>query len=324
MCWDEWRYALAVQRGERHDPQLLPAIWAAQDDADWEDPDVWRACNPSVDSIFSMDQIEASFNRAQESPRKIAAFKQWRLCMWVESHLADWLSTHRWDACPTIADAPLGELFAGVDLGLTKDLTAASILAVEATAPLTISVRVRCWVSRDNFNSRVKFQTEPYAEWFRRGVLRIYEEEVLPFQYFIDELTEFLGTKSIRIGFDKWSAEFLMQSMEQKGFNVFDVRQRPQYLNAAVTEFERMVISGRISHEHEGMLRWALQHAVLKFDDAGCAMVSKKTKHKIDALTATINGLDVLLRSVRIASGAPVVRGSNAITKGLRGKEWGR
>ncbi|MGA0506595.1 terminase large subunit, partial [Escherichia coli] len=43
ICYEIWDYAQKVRDGIIDDPTFLPCIYAAPDDADWKDPEVWKA-----------------------------------------------------------------------------------------------------------------------------------------------------------------------------------------------------------------------------------------------------------------------------------------
>src|SRR4029453_9431690 len=48
ICAEVHRHAEQVRDGIVADPQLLPVIFAAPDDADCQDEAVWHACNPAI------------------------------------------------------------------------------------------------------------------------------------------------------------------------------------------------------------------------------------------------------------------------------------
>ena len=94
-------------------------IWrGAPDDADIEDPATWRLANPA--SWLDMDNMRLSFKEAREND-----FRRLHLNQWTKADGA-WLPRGAWTRCArTGLVIPEGaDVFAGVDIGITKDSAA--------------------------------------------------------------------------------------------------------------------------------------------------------------------------------------------------------
>ena len=67
-----WRdlhnYARQVQDGTVVDSAFMPAIWAAKKEEQWDDPEVWARCNPSLGTTVSVEFYEQECTKAKALP----------------------------------------------------------------------------------------------------------------------------------------------------------------------------------------------------------------------------------------------------------------
>ena len=130
VCYEVHDYALKVRDNIIEDPTFLPLIYAAPDDADWQDEDVWHAANPALGDFRKIDEMRAFAARAREVPAQENVFRRLYLCQWTEQ-AERWLSVDAWQegADDIDLDDLVGrECYAGLDLSSTSDLTAFVLL----------------------------------------------------------------------------------------------------------------------------------------------------------------------------------------------------
>ena len=124
ICREQHDYAEKVLEGIIQDLSFFAYIAAAPEDADWTDPKVWKAANPSFGVTIDAEQFAEDCREAQESPAKENAFRRYRLNQWTEQENR-WLKMEKWDACSReVGDLEGRECWAGLDLSSTTDLSA--------------------------------------------------------------------------------------------------------------------------------------------------------------------------------------------------------
>jgi phage terminase large subunit-like protein len=94
ICAEVHRHAEQVRDGVVEDPQLLPVIYAAPDDADWTDENVWRACNPALGDFRSWEEMRAFARQAKDVPGQESPFRRLYLNQWGTA------AAVRWPPCP--------------------------------------------------------------------------------------------------------------------------------------------------------------------------------------------------------------------------------
>src|SRR5262245_47048981 len=116
ICWEQHEYARHVLEGTVDDLSFFALIIGVEPEADWTDPEVWRAANPSFGVTIDEQQFAEDCREAQESPAKENTFRRYRLNQWTEQAIR-WLNMDRWDACSTpVGDLNGRECFGGLDL----------------------------------------------------------------------------------------------------------------------------------------------------------------------------------------------------------------
>ena len=292
ICWEIHDYAVKIQDGIIDDPEFLPVIFAAPDDADWTDPAVWALANPSLDVTISREYLEAECNRAQETPGYVNTFRRLHLNQWTESS-SRWLDLGAWNECGEPIDpAELeGEsCWGGLDLSTTTDLSA--LVLVFPRDP-GYAVLAWFWVPEETMRLRSRRDRVPYDIWAREGYIEATEGNVVDYD-FIREKINSLGAqyRIQQIGFDPWNATSLVNDLMADGAKMVAVRQGYASLTAPSKELEKLVVARELFHGDNPVLRWCAANVVVQQDPAGNLKPSKdKSTERIDGIVALVIAL---------------------------------
>jgi phage terminase large subunit-like protein len=291
--WEQHDYAQKVLEGTIEDLAFFPYVRAAEPEADWTDPDVWQAANPSFGITLDAGQFAEDCREAQESPAKENSFRRYRLNQWTEQDVR-WLSLEKWDAC----EAPLPALegrtcFAGLDLSSTTDVTAL-VLVFPAEDHSRYDVLPFFWVPEDGARQRERRDHVPYLPWIRQGLIEATPGEVIDYDV-IRQRIQTLGKQyQIReIALDRWNATQLSTQLSGDGFEMVAFGQGYASMNAPTKKLEELVRSRRLQHDGHPVLRWMAGNVSLETDAADNWKPSKKKSiERIDGIVALIMALD--------------------------------
>jgi len=132
-------YAKDAMVGAIDDPSIYLMSFAADEDDDWEDEEVWRKCNPALGYGVKMNYLRSKFRKAQHSATDEVSFKTKHLNMWVDSAVT-WIKSKDWIASNqvTLSEDDLAgrECYGGLDLSSTTDLTAFVLVFPDRTNDL--------------------------------------------------------------------------------------------------------------------------------------------------------------------------------------------
>ena len=302
ICYEVHSKAVDILEGRKHDPTFYPVVYSTPPEADWTDPRVWKAVNPSLGKTVDMEYYRAACESAKQNPAEEMQFRQFHLCQWTNSTVR-WMPMDKWDACafPVDPESLRGRAcYGGLDLSSTTDITA--FVLVFPPEPDDENGRYEIlpffWLPEEAVDLRVRRDHVPYDLWARQGLVHTTEGNVIHYGY-IEEFIEELGTKyNIReIAFDRWGAVQMTQNLEGLGFTVVPFGQGYKDMSPPTKELMKLTLEGKLAHGGHPVLRWMVDNVTIRSDPAGNIKADKeKSTEKIDGAIATIMALDRAIR----------------------------
>lgn len=305
ICWEVHDYACKVRDGIIKDPSFLPVLYSAPEDADWRDPKVWAACNPSLDvhfenggGILRSDDIAEACKRAQDSPAEENTFRRLRLNQWVKQE-SRYLPMVAWDACGEpfdVASLRGRPCYAGLDLASSIDVAALVLAFGDAVG--NIHVLPFFWVPEDGIEKRSRTDKVPYDQWVRDGFLKATPGSVIDYDVIRHDLNELSKVYEIKeVAFDRWGAVQISHDLTEDGFTMVDFGQGYKSMSPPTKELLKQVLAGKLRHGGHPVLRWMADNVVVVTDPAENVKPDKsKSTERIDGIVALIMALDRLTR----------------------------
>lgn len=304
-CNEKHDYACKVRDGIIVDPKFLPVIYEASIDDDWTSPETWKKANPNLGVSVSYDYIADACKKAQETPRFENVFKRLHLNIRTQQDVR-WLPMDRWDAC---AGEPIDEAafegrqcWAGLDLASTRDLTALCLAFPADDESITLIPRF--WIPKDTALERERKDRIPYLQWIREGWITATEGNTCDYQkvrHDIVELSKRFGIQEIAL--DRlFQGDQLGQELSgQDGLNVIAFGQGFLSMAAPTKRFEELILSGKIRHGGNPVLRWHASNVSVELDAVANMKPSrKKSSEKIDGIVAAIMAVGRLAGRERV------------------------
>lgn len=309
ICWEMHSYAEAVLKGVVEDPSFYPVIYSAPGEADWKDEKVWAACNPALGDFRDIEEMRSLCREAQQSPALENTFRRLYLCQWTQQQKR-WMPIEAWDATA----GKIGELdgqpcYGGLDLASTSDLASLVLTFPREDGFESIA---RFWIPEENVDARVKKDRVPYDVWIKDGLISTTPGNVIDYRSIFNEIVELGQRYQVKeIAFDRWGATQLVLELEGEGFTMVPFGQGFASMASPTKELMALVMSKRIRHGGNPVLRWMANNMVVRQDPAGNLKPDKgKSTEKIDGMVALIMGLD---RAIRHGSGVSVYETRGAI-----------
>lgn len=296
--YEVWERAVAVQRDPELDPTMLAYVWAAPEDADWQDRRVWQACNPSWGEIIRESEVEIEVRQAAGNHEEELRIRQWRLNQWPDLIVAPWLPIGHWDACagePAIWRS--GSVFAGLDLGPVDGL---SVLVVVAAADGLLHVEVRPWVPEESIEraGRGAGGDTRWRQWESDGLLTATPGGATDLEVIRDEILQVHGDFPIAsLGVVQWSAAEIEADLEEAGIEVWEVGQTARAQNEAARSLFRRVVADRLRHGGNELLRAGVLAAEVDTDRNNQWRVDRVASHgDVQAVVALLCAVDAVVR----------------------------
>ena len=293
ICYEQLDYAKKVLDGIVQDDSFFAYIRDTDiEKDDWTKPETWHKANPSLGITISEESFSQDCIEAQESPTKENTFKRYRLNIWTESETG-WISMDKWDSCDNKVNPNLigKTCCAGLDLSSTCDITALVLVFKDEHGFYDLIPYF--WVPEENARVRERKDRVPYLTWARQGHIELTDGNVIDQDHIRKRISEIGNIYHLHeIAIDRWNSTQLQIQLSADGFTVVPFGQGMSSMTSPTKELEKLILSGRLRHGGNPVLRWMASNAVAKQDSAENIKLDKeRSTEKIDGLIAAVMGL---------------------------------
>ena len=279
--------------GDSKESRILPLLYVIDDAEKWNDINELQKSNPNLGVSVSVDYMLEEIAVAEGSLSKKAEFMT-KYCNIKQNSSLAWLNTEDVEKNFSGAHLDLNDFqrcycVAGLDLSQTTDLTAA-VLIVEKGG--TLYGFAHFWMPAEKIDEAIARDGIPYRAYIQRGILSPSGENFVDYQdcfrWFTDAVEKY-KLYPLKVGYDRFSATYLIQDMKAYGFNVDDVYQG-ENLTPVINEVDGMIRDGAFDFGDNDLLKIHLLNAAIKLN----AETNRKKLIKISA-TNRIDGTAALL-----------------------------
>ena len=258
----------AFLMGNSKEKRLLPFLYIIDDVEKWNDLNELRKSNPnwnvSVSADFFLEEIakaEGSLSKRKEFIAKYANIKQNSSLAWLPSEAIQKASGKHLK----LEDFRGSYCVAGLDLSQTTDLTAA-VVVIEKGGELYVFAKF--WLPAEKIEEATARDGLPYDIYIQRGILEASGENFIDYHdcyKWLTSLVEDYEILPLRVGYDRYSAQYLVQELEAYGFQMDDVYQGNN-LWPVLQEMEGLIKDGRLHIGDNDLLKVHLLNAAIKMD----------------------------------------------------------
>lgn len=295
-----FKRATAFLKGNSREKRLLPFIYMIDDIEKWDSIEELKKSNPnlgvSVSAEYYLEQIEIARNSISKKVEFMTKF-----CNIKQNSAVAWLDY--WDVMKCVhEEKPLSlEDFkgcycvGGIDLSRTTDLTAASIVINRDGIN---HIFTRFYMPQKRYEVAINEDNTPYNIYRDRGFLLISGENQVDYKdvynWFI-ELVKVYKIKPLKIGYDRYSANYLVEDLKTAGFHTDDVYQGTN-LTPILHEFEGNLKDGLFDFGDNSMLAaHFLNVAVdINLNDSRMKPVKIEKRMRIDGAMSVFDALTMV------------------------------
>lgn len=229
--YDElYRRATAFLKGNSNEKRILPFLYIIDNAEKWDSIEELKKSNPnmgvSVSEEYYIEQIEIarnSLSKKVEFMTKFCNIKQNSSVAWLD--YLDVMKCVHLDSTKTLEDFRGCYCVGGIDLSRTTDLTAASIIIYKGGKNYVFT---KFFMPQKRFEVAVDEDSAPYGIYKEKGFLQISGENQVDYKdvyYWFIELVKKYKIRPLKIGYDRYSAGYLVEEMKMAGFHMDDVYQ---------------------------------------------------------------------------------------------------
>ena len=252
--------------GDSKEKKLLPFLYMIDDIDKWNDIDELRKANPNLGVSVSVDYMLEEIAVAEGSLSKKAEF-MCKYCNIKQNSSLAWLPAQTVNAvCGPAIDLESmrgSYCVCGLDLSQTTDLTAATAVIEKGGR---LNVLAHFWMPSEKIDEATERDGVPYWTYVKRGLLSLSGDNFVDYhdcyEWFVRLLKEY-ELYPLKVGYDRYSSQYLVQDLEAAGFQTDDVYQGDN-LWPVLQEMEGLIKDKQIYIGDNDILKMHLLNAAIK------------------------------------------------------------
>lgn len=283
--------------GDSKERRLLPFLYMIDDIDKWNDINELRKSNPNLGVSVTVDYLLEEIAVAEGSLSKKAEFIT-KYCNLKQNSSLAWLPAKVVEAASgdPITPDDLRSCYAvgGIDLSQTRDLTACC-LVVEKDDQLYVLEKF--FLPAERIDEAKERDGIPYQVYIDRGILIPSGDNFVDyhdcFNWFRDMVEQY-EILPLKVGYDRYSAQYLVQDMIQYGFQMDDVYQG-ENLYPVIQEMQGLLEDQRLHIGDNDLLKIHLLNSALKIstERGRGKLVKLNPSDHIDGTAALLDALTV-------------------------------
>ena len=252
--------------GDSKETKLLPFLYMIDDIDKWNDINELRKANPNLGTSIPVDYMleeiavaEGSLSKKAEFLTKYCNVKQNSSLAWLPAQTVNAISGDEF----RLEDFRNCYAVGGIDLSQTTDLTAATAVIEKGGI---LYVFAQFWMPAEKIDEATERDGVPYNIYLQRGLLRLSGENYVDYhdvEAWFRALVEQYQIYPLKVGYDRYSSQYLVQDMQAYGFHMDDVYQGDN-LWPVLQEMEGMIKDQRIRIGNNDMLKAHLLNSAIK------------------------------------------------------------
>ena len=283
--------------GDSKETRLAPFLYMIDDIEKWNDINELRKSNPNLGVSVSVDYLLEEIAIAEGSLSKKAEFLT-KYCNIKQNSSQAWISTQdveRASGQPiSLEDFRNCYCVGGIDLSRTTDLTACCAVLEKDKR---LYVFTKFFLPSERIEEATQRDGIPYQAYIQRGFLTPSGDNFVDYHdcfNWFRSLVEQYDIYPLKIGYDRYTAQYLVQEMREYGFHMDDVFQGTN-LTPVIRETEGLIKDGVINIGDNDLMKVHLLDTALKIEaESGrCRPIKISAKSHIDGTAALLDAMTV-------------------------------
>jgi phage terminase large subunit-like protein len=271
-------------------------VYRAPEDCELDDELAWQAANPALDLFKSRQELVDGAAKAARLPEAENTFR-WLHLNQRTNPFSPFVARNVWQANGDAVDDDAfryGEVYGGLDLSQTTDLTAFVLVARWQDR---WHVRSLFFMAKGLIAERAKADRVPYDVWHKQGLIVGTPGKVVALDWVAAKIAEATDGVAVKaIAFDRWRMPLLQTELDRLGLALpmEEYGQGFASMSPAVAALEEALLQERMNHGGHPVLNMCAGNAVTISDPAGNRKLDKaRSTGRIDGVVALAMAMGV-------------------------------
>ena len=300
-CYDYRKMVINVLRGVLNDDAVFGAIYAMDEDAEYEDEANWIKANPNLGVSVQLESIRSEFTNAKNQPTKLVNFLTKNMNMWVDA-ATTWIKDASWMACAKpfeLSECEDMEAYGGLDLSAVRDFTAFT-LVWPWIEDGNYRYRAKTWyfIPQDTIQERVRETGVPVDVWLRLGFVIATPGNAVDYAYIKLHVIQMCKLNSVKsVAYDRWNSSALVADLISEGVPMEEFGQGFGSMSSPTKELDKLVARLELEHCGDPVTRWMMSNVMISTNPAGDVKPDKqKSGDKIDGIVSLIMSIGIHMK----------------------------
>lgn len=291
-CYAYRDNVIKILRGINQDDTLFGMIYTLDKNEEWDIPKMWVKSNPNLGVSLSVDYLAGEIKDAKNRPEAVRNVMTKNVNLWVDAEKT-WILDEKWMQCvgsTTLEDLRGCDCWGGLDLSNVSDITAFVLLFNENDK---FQLLPFFWIPEEKMLEKVRKENINYDHWVREGFVKVTPGNVTDYDFVQADILRITVDYNLKsTAYDRWNSSQTIINLTDEGLTFNPFGQGYGSMSAPTKQFEALVLSERVEHFGNPVLRWMLSSTLVKTDPAGNIKPDKeKSTQKIDGIVSSIMAL---------------------------------
>ena len=291
-CYAYRDNVIKILRGINQDDTLFGMIYTLDKNEEWDIPKMWVKSNPNLGVSLSVDYLAGEIKDAKNRPEAVRNVMTKNVNLWVDAEKT-WILDEKWMQCvgsTTLEYLRDCDCWGGLDLSNVSDITAFVLLFNENDK---FQLLPFFWIPEEKMLEKVRKENINYDHWIREGFVKVTPGNVTDYDFVQADIIRIIADYNLKsTAYDRWNSSQTIINLTDEGLAFNPFGQGYGSMSAPTKQFEALVLSERIEHFCNPVLRWMLSSTLVKTDPAGNVKPDKeKSTQKIDGIVSSIMAL---------------------------------
>jgi phage terminase large subunit-like protein len=308
IAWEVHEKAKSVLNARRRNgdksrdiPTWYPVIYAYEGEDIWNERN-WRKANPSLGTVFEIDELRKLAQEAKLHEADERLFRWLNLCQWVTTKLTSWLPLDLYDQARGSwkrEDMKGEDCYLGGDFSTTTDLSAVCLIFPPQKEHEDWRWSWESFIPEEGMRERVDKDHVPYDQWAAGGWVTPTEGGAIDYATIENKILDIRRDYHvIEMGVDASFATYLLQRLEAAGMVYSHIDQYPKTLTDPMNMIETLLREHKATHDGNPLVRWAFGNTSIFMNGNGQIKYVKEHRghnivrtKRIDPIAALVCGM---------------------------------
>ena len=304
-CYEMQKTCKEILDGVKHDDAQFALIYELDEEDDWTDSSTWIKANPSLGVALRSQLLDSQMQQAINlGGSREVEFKTKHLNKWVTASKT-WIQDEIWSANERQEDLTGRICWGGLDLASVSDMTALVMVYPDGDG---YHVRGHYFMPSDTIDNILdRDPSHIYRTFLDLPNFHVTDGNVTDYSAIrrlvsgvmnrpdgqeVDGSSLMHNYQIEKIAFDRYNSTQIAIDLVDDGVPLTPFGQGFVSMSSPTKQLEVLVRTGKVWHDGDPVLRWALGNVELKMDPAGNIKADKqKSGGKIDPIVAMVMGI---------------------------------